>query len=358
MAKKIEIDVKNMAKKTKKARVKKVAKAESARMDSFFNLADVQVAITIKNTMGLAKAAAFLDIPRPTLMAAIMRIERKLDGQLFYRKQGSGEVIVTEYGKVALPHLERMLWIYDELQTNKHFGENRRDAGSFGIVATQTILECFMAPYAVNFINTHPLIKLTMKQNDNLLAESQKVNDIFIGSSTGDSDQFTYIPFHTFYQKLWASRQYLEAYGRPAELKDLKSHRLLMHKNTNENQKSKHAFYFDTFTTQLYPYLEQNNIIDIAGLRLADVLAEKGLGIMIASEETVALSNLKLERVLPDVVGDVIELFLRIDKTFAETPIAKYAIDWIFKCRDQALGSINVEPTMNYTPFYNESSPS
>jgi DNA-binding transcriptional LysR family regulator len=346
-----------MTKKLKKDGIKKVAKADLERMDTFFNLADVQVAITIKNTMGLAKAAKILGMPRPTLMAAIMRLERKLDNQLFYRKQGSGEVIVTEYGKIALPHLERMLWIYDELQTNKHFGDNKRDSGTVGIVATQTVLECFMAPYAVDFINTHPLVRLTMKQNDDLLSESQKVNDIFIGSSTGDTDRFTYLPFHAFYQKLWASRPYLEMFGRPQELKDLKNHRLLMHRYTNETQKAhNNVFFYNNFKTQLYPYLQQNNILDIAGLRIVDVLTERGLGITIASEETVALSGIKLERVLPDVVGDRIELFLRIDKAFIETPLAKYIIDWIFKCRDLSLKSINIEPTAQYVPFYNDAS--
>ena len=115
---------------------------------------------------------------------------------------------------------------------------------------------------------------------------------------------------------------------------------------------------YDSLITQLYPYFEQNNIIDVAGPRTVDVLTENGLGIMIASEETVKLSNLKLEMILPEVAGDVIELFLRVDKVFMETPIAKYAIDWIFKCRDQALKSINIKPTTKYTLFYNESSPS
>ena len=342
-----------MAKKEKIKKVK-VRKKEVNRSDDFFNLADAQVAVTIKNTMGLAKAAKVLGMPRPTLMASIMRLERKLDNQLFYRKQGSGEVIVTEYGKDALPHLERMLWIYEELQSKKSVDANGKEVGSFGIISTQTFLECFMAPYAVDFVSSHPLIKVSIRQNDNVLSESQKINDIFIGSSTGDSDRFTYITFHTFCQKLWASPEYLELHGRPTDLKDLKNHRLLMHKNVNQNEKLK----YDSLITQLYPYFEQNNIIDVAGPRTVDVLTENGLGIMIASEETVKLSNLKLEMILPEVAGDVIELFLRVDKVFMETPIAKYAIDWIFKCRDQALKSINIKPTTKYTLFYNESSPS
>lgn len=332
---------------------REIDKIDAARTEAFFNLADAQVAITIKNTMGLAKAAAVLGIPRPTLMAAIMRLERKLDSQLFYRKQGSGEVIVTEYGKIALPHLERMLWIYAQLQENKHFGSNKKNVGVIGIVSTQSLLEAFIAPYLSQFIGDNPEISANIRQNDDVMVEKQRVNDIFIGTWSDHIDRYVYIPFHIFYLKLWASHKYLGLYGNPESLTDLRNHRFLMQKNVNLNEE----FRIDSIIKELAPYLESLHIIDVAGPRMTDVLSELGLGLMVGSEENVRLLNLKVERVLPTIIGSGIEIFLRIDKTFMDTLLAKYTVDWIFKCRDEALKSVGIEPNVTYIPFFGHEEP-
>lgn len=336
-----------MAKKEKIKKVK-VRKKEINRSDDFFNLADAQVAVTIKNTMGLAKAAKILGMPRPTLMASIMRLERKLDDQLFYRKQGSGEVIVTEYGKIALPHLERMLWIYTQLKEKRDFASDQRNIGAIGIVATQSLLESFIAPYLSQFMDGNPEININIRQNDEFIVEKQRVNDIFIGGWSDHIDRYVYIPFHMFYLKLWASEKYLSVYGNPASASDLQHHRLLMQKNVNANEEVK----IDSIIKDVAPYFERLQIIDVAGPRMTDVLSELGLGINIAAEESVRLLNIKLQRVLPMITGSGIEVFVRIDKTFINTPLAKYTIDWIFKCRDEALRSVGMEPNIPYTPFF------
>ena len=107
----------------------------------------------------------------------------------------------------------------------------------------------------------------------------------------------------------------------------------------------------DLISRILAQHAETIRIVDVAGPRVADRMAELGLGIMIASEETVKLSDLKLQRVLPDFMGDSVEFFVCVNKYFLNTPFAQFMVDWIFECRDLALKSIGMPSSIPYKPF-------
>jgi hypothetical protein len=134
----------------------------------------------------------------------------------------------------------------------------------------------------------------------------------------------------------------------PLKVEDLVHHNILAQKNVNEHDIMMGN---DLISRVLAQYADTINVVDVAGPRVVDRMAELGLGIMIASEETVKLSGLKLQRVLQNFMGDSIEIFVRVNKEFLQTPMAKLVLDWLFQCRDHALAGIGIEPSVAYKPF-------
>ena len=41
-----------------------------------------------------------------------------------------------------------------------------------------------------------------------------------------------------------------------------------------------------------------------------------------------------VERILREIEGESVELFVKVDRKFLESELAKYLVDWIFACRD------------------------
>jgi DNA-binding transcriptional LysR family regulator len=317
-------------------------------MKDFVNLLDVHVACTIGDTLNLAKAAKKLSMPRATLVASLLRLERRLDNRIFERRQGSGAVNLTEYGTIILPLFDQLIWVHKNIMKHNKSGDNKKRGGEFIVASTQSILEGFILPYLKAFLNEHENIKAGIHQHDDISTIKQGVNQIYIGLWLGDTKNYTYFPFHTFRHKLWASQSYLEQWGAPLKVEDLVHHSILEQKNVNDKDI---VMGNDLISRVLAQYADSINIIDVAGIRVVDRMAELGLGIMIASEEMVKLAGLKLQRVLPDFMGDSIELFLRVNKEFLQTPLAQLVVDWIFHCRDIAFASAGMAPSVEYNPF-------
>lgn len=317
--------------------------------DFTLNTTEAQVVSAVKKIMNIAGAAQSLGIPKTTLSSILSKLERKLDNQIFIRKQGSGAVIITEFGHEVLPKLEKLLWIAESMEPKDTPDDDRYNAGALSIMSTQTILESFVCPYLLDFVNENPNISLNLQQKDAGYFFQPQPNEMFIGCWEDNTENYSYIPFHSFKQKLWASKKYLDQFGPINSLEDLHKHRLILIRGGSSGKENFKAN--DFVVRRLGLPLSKVNAIMVVGGRICDVMAEKGLGIMAASMETCELNNLDVVSILPELEGEEVPLFLKIDKRFIEHPLAQYAADWIFACRDKALRSIGIEPQMVYVPF-------
>ncbi len=316
--------------------------------DFTLNTTEAQVVSAVKKMMNIAGAAQSLGVPKTTLSSILSKLERKLDNQIFIRKQGSGAVIVTEFGHEVIPKLEKLLWIAESMGVNDAPANDKYNTGALSIMSTQTILESFICPYLFDFVNENPEIDLNLHQKDADYFFQPQPHELFIGCWENNTENYLYIPFHSFKQKLWASKKYLEAFGNINSLDDLPKHRLILMKGVLEDE---HFKANDFVMRRLGLPISKVNVITAAGPRVFDVLAEQGLGVIASSWETCKLNHLDVVPVLPELEGEAVPLFLKIDKRFIEHPLAQYAADWIFSCRDRALRSIGVAPQIEYIPF-------
>lgn len=314
------------------------------------NTTEAQVISAIKDTLNIAAAAMSLDIPKTTLSSILSKMEKKLQKQIFVRKQGSGEVTITEFGHEIIPKLEKILWITESIRPKARIERNKHNTGKISIISTQTILEGFLAPYLREFVEKNPEVKLTLHQKDGDFFYQPQATDIFIGCWEYNTENYLYFPFHRFKQKLWAAQSYLDATGPINSIDDITRRRIILGQRLVSQE---HYSGNDFIVRRLGIPLSAPNIIYVrSGPRILDVLAEKGIGLIASSEETTRLNHLNLVNVLPDIEGEEVAFFVKADKKFLENPLAKFVTDWIFQCRDQALKSIGLQPQTQYNAFY------
>jgi len=313
-----------------------------------FSVNEARAVITLEKTLNVASAAKILDLSPNALNISIARIEQKINVPLFIRKQKTGEVTVAPGVGCILTYMKTITNAADLIEDQNKTWSSDTTGGQVILTTSQTIMEYIVGPYFVDFINKNPQLNVSFKQQDDLISSSAVINEIFISLCYEIEDDYEYFPFHAFMQRYWASKKYLERFGCPETVEDLFHHRVILRKNLKDPR----MLFASMPISKIFP--NHNNVkgYEIYGARVADFLCEKGLGIMASAEETVKLSNLQVESVFPTTDGDKIEVFVKVNREFLKTPVARYFIDWVFECRDKALDSIQVEPSYAYQKQY------
>ena len=311
---------------------------------------EAKIATHLKDTLSLAKTARSLEIPKTTVTTALTRLEKKLGVVIFNKKKRTGEITITQDGVDVLPKLEKLALIADSLRVSEGTWGNSKTSGNIILTSTQTLLESFFANYLLAFIEKHPNINVALRQRDDFSLPRQEINEIFLGIWHDENrETHQYIPFHSFSQKLWASKSFIEKCDAIQSIEDIVDKWVVYPKSAYDPSK---FFGSKILRTHFPEGASRMKVLEVSGPRIADVMVEKGAGIMTSSEETVRLSKLKVERVLPGFIGDDIEVYAKVDKRFITAPVARYFLDWMFECRDRALSSIGMEASMKYRPYY------
>lgn len=316
-------------------------------IDFSISTSEAKVVCVIKETKNMAVAAEELNVPRTTLMSILGRLEKKLGSLIFHRKQGSGEVTVTEYGESVVPKLEKIAWLGDSVRTKTMLWGHKHNEGEISFITTQTLFDSFFVRYITKFLNYNPKIRLSLFPKSRYL-EQQDINGIFIGQWEDDSESYKYFPFYSFKQKLWASQSYIEKHGKITEVDDLVRHRFIVTQNPDTK---KNIYGNDLALRTLARSARELNVVYSADPRIMDYLSELGGGIISSSEETIKLGGFNVQRVLPELEGESVEIFVKVDRKFLESEFAKYFIDWIFACRDASLKKIGVTGYSKHRPL-------
>lgn len=307
-----------------------------------FSINEARTVATVAKTLNISRAASILDMNPNTITVNITRAEKKIGKNIFIRKQKTGEIKLSPDAIDVIPHLQTIVDAANLIETKNQTWDSNPTTGKVIFTSTQTIIEHILGPYIHDFLLENPRLNVSFKQLDDLTCEAPAINEISLSASVDDSGEYKYFPFHSFNQRYWASKKYIKKFGAPSSINELFHHCILLRKNLKDPR----SLYASTPASQILcePSLKA---YEIYGTRIVDFLCEAGVGIMAASKETILLSKLKVEQVVPNFVGDPMDLFLKVNKEFLKAPVAQYFIDWVFECRDRALNSIKVKPTFS-----------
>lgn len=111
----------------------------------------------------------------------------------------------------------------------------------------------------------------------------------------------------------------------------------------------------------IFQYLEEKSVslrhLNVVGVRSIDLMCEAGCAVMVASEETTRLNNLKVQNILPKITGDTVSVYIKVQKKIVDqSPHLKGVIDWIFKCRDIQLTKVDIKIEYPHMPLLRKAS--
>jgi DNA-binding transcriptional LysR family regulator len=104
-------------------------------------------------TKSVTRAAALMGREQPSITHQIQCLEKELDVTLFDRS--TGKMKLTSDGQLLFEKVVSLFEIVKDIKSE--FDKERMECrGKVVIVAAHQIIDTFLAPYIINFINTHP----------------------------------------------------------------------------------------------------------------------------------------------------------------------------------------------------------
>jgi DNA-binding transcriptional LysR family regulator len=312
---------------------------------NFLNISTYEALLFCKlyETGNTTEVAQYLGVSTAQVSVGIGRLEKKLgDSPLFIRNRRQGKFVPTSAAEKIEQNMQCLVQFSREISDVQD-----SDDKHVSIKSTHTVLEHFLGPYVPSFFEENPDIRLGFKQDDELSFKKSSLNEILITCFPDENPLYQYIPYHSFQQKLWASPEYIDKYGNPTSVQELKAHRLLMRRITDDPR----ALFGSSFIKTQLGGGENIKLHDICSVRFIDILCERGCGIMASAEESVKLAKLKIEQVYQAFKGDEVTLYVCVSKDFLKRDTGKMVANWIFKCRNESFRTIGVTPSYAFTPL-------
>lgn len=250
--------------------------------------------------LNISKAAERLNISPSALSRHISNFEKRANIILFTRTKSG--LALTKAGRELYEITEKMA--HEAAKISQLLKTKDEDSVRVLRLETSVTLATMWLPhYIPGFMLRYPEIKLSIKGRDEEIDFTKHALDVAISTSLPPTDTLIQNYLMTFHLGLYASPDYLEKFGIPKRLEDLKKHQMISHdKNTiHQFGKEINKILQSQFETNSLtePALEMN-----MGASLVTV-ASKGLGIISVSKEYPGLQQSGLIQVLPEIENEV-----------------------------------------------------
>ncbi|MDK2934915.1 MAG: hypothetical protein PWP27_2725 [Clostridiales bacterium] len=235
-----------------------------------------------------SEAAKTLYITQSAVSQAIKNLEKKLDVQLFFRK--NRKVKLTWEGELLFKHIEQA-YNFIKSAENKFFEMKNLDTGEIRIGVSDTICKYYLIPYLEQFNTRHPHIKIqVINRTSSQILELLKKGLVDFGITTlpVKDKNIQVKEFITVDDIFVACDKFISLKNRKVPLHELNKYPLLMLEK-------------DSRTRQNIDYfLEQHGVsvapeIELESIDLLVEFAKIGLGIACVLKQS-AITEIKNNR--------------------------------------------------------------
>lgn len=243
-----------------------------------------------------ANAGRFLNIAQSALSRQIILLEEHLECPLFSRH--SDGVKLTRKGEELFTIVESMFLGLKDFTRNTHATINNGRKRKIRIATTHAITAYILDDLILAYNEIHPQFVFELITEEHLI--DVVLNDVDIAIRPYELGVRGVIqePLFTLEKKLYASHQYIQKYGEPTTIEDLKDHHII-------------AFGHP----ELHPYADINWILRLGmpegqlhepiftstSVECLVKAAKKGLGIIGSYEEMDIIRNSFLKNILPEI---------------------------------------------------------
>ncbi len=251
------------------------------------------------------KAARLSDIDQSVLTRQIQILETQVGCPLLVRKVGG--VALTRKGEELLKHITPFFVAMRGFCSNNHPLESNGKR-KIRIATTHAIAAYVLNDLLLDYNDNHPNLIFEIITDDHMLDIVLSDADIVIRPYDKNAKTAIQEPLFSLEKKLYASKEYLEKYGEPQKVEDLKNHCLITSSSNPEN----YPFADIHWILKLgMPEGETNTASFLSGsLECLLDAAKKGKGIIGGYEAMSILRNANLLNILPDVKDKKIEWYL------------------------------------------------
>ena len=187
---------------------------------------DVRFFLAVAKTGSFSAAATQLNTKQTTVGRRIQALERRLGAKLFDRHRHGMEV--TPAARGVLVQAESML--SNATSIERHLaGLDREMAGVVRIACTEGIAAHWLVPRLDQLRRTHPDIVVQVIAGDQVLDLATRQADLAIRFFRPTSNQLVAARVGQFNMSIFASPGYIEQFGLPQELDDLREHHIVDH---------------------------------------------------------------------------------------------------------------------------------
>ncbi|MGI4850668.1 MAG: LysR family transcriptional regulator [Janthinobacterium lividum] len=256
--------------------------------------------------------AQHLHISQSGLSRAIQSLEERLECQLFFRIPRG--VVLTPKGQIVF---EWVTQLFDSLEMMKERLQTESDElkGSLKVATTNALASAWIMYLLPEFIKSYPDLDLNIIGNDQELDLSLREADVLIRPYMVNRSDLSQTLVMKWHLKLYASPSYLEEYGTPKNVTDLKNHRLISFGEKIAFPYQNMDWFLRLGAARGEKHKSCLKINSSHGLLQA---AEDGIGIISFSQESPLLARSKLVPVLPEIQGPVIEIFYIYPKEYQD----------------------------------------
>ncbi|ENX52536.1 MULTISPECIES: LysR family transcriptional regulator [Acinetobacter] len=189
------------------------------------NTEDFQFFIRVADLGSISKAAQDANISVSVASQKLQRLEQNLQLRLFHRT--TRKLTLTEEGRALLEHGRHWIADFIHLQESLRL-KDQPLTGTLRISTSATFGTQVLMPVIATFSHLHPELKIYLDLNDQNIDLIQQGMDLAIRIGQLKSSSLVAKRLSTNQRLLCASPSYLEKYGQPHSLEELKLHRCIL----------------------------------------------------------------------------------------------------------------------------------
>ncbi len=283
----------------------------------------IRVFYHVARAGSFTQAAEELNITQSSISRRIADLEYRIQKKLFIRH--SKGLTLTEEGEILYEAARKMfIEIQGAQQTLSERASSTR--GKLTITTTEGFTSTVLVHVMMDFLRTYPDISITFACDENLDLLLREA-DVAIRPKQADQTNLIQIPLVDLEYALYASKSYLEEYGTPQKISDLDHHRLLVFKYPKQSLMYTEPDWFlkteKKEEESRVPYITTNSVNTLF------TLVKSGFGITTFNSKSTVVKNEALIRILPDLIGPKVSLYLVYPTESRTNPLIKLLKDYL-----------------------------
>jgi len=285
----------------------------------------MQVFARVVEAHGFTKAAESLDMPASSVTRVIKELEDYLGVRLLQRT--TRHISLTPDGSLYYDQCRRLLADIEAVESSFP-GSAGRPRGKLRVDMTASFARLFVIPAIKTFQKAYPDVELTLTLGDRTVDLVQEGVDCVIRAGV-PQDSVTLVARRIagFEWVTCASPGYIEEYGEPRSLEDLKNHHAVGYLSSRNGRSTHWTFVIDG--EERAAVVPERIIVNDTDAYVASGL--EGLGLIRAANYMVIpyLRSGQLRQVLPDLRAPIVPLSVMYPRNRHLSPTVRAFADWI-----------------------------